>query len=103
MLTGEGVNLESEYYMTAENMTRDLDEKHLLIVMCNFDGAETGHAMVVCGYESGPAGTWFICNDPESPTTNKYGKPSGYLRRVEAQELIAAMRRHVSRYFRVMN
>lgn len=103
VLTGEGVNLESEYYMTAENMTRDLDEKHLLIVMCNFDGAETGHAMVVCGYESGPAGTWFICNDPESPTTNKYGKPSGYLRRVEAQELIAAMRRHVSRYFRVMN
>ena len=103
VLTDQGVNLESEYDMTAENMMRDLDDGHLLVIMCNFDGAESGHAMVVCGYETSPAGTWFICNDPESATTNKYGKPSGYRRYIESQELIAAMKRHVSRYFRVMN
>lgn len=102
VLTGQGVRLDSVYDMSAENMRRDLEDGHLLIVMCNFDGAESGHAMVVCGYETTPAGTWFICNDPESVSTNKYGQPSGYMRRIEAQELVLAMNRHVMRYFRVM-
>ena len=103
VLTGQGVRLDSVYDMSAENMRRDLEDGHLLIVMCNFDGAESGHAMVVCGYETTPAGTWFICNDPESVSTNKYGQPSGYMRRIEAQELVLAMNRHVMRYFRVMD
>ncbi len=103
VMTDQGVKLESEYDMTADNMLRDIDAGRLLVVMCNFDGAASGHAMVVCGYERTPAGTWFICNDPESSATNKYGKPAGYMRRVEAQELVQAMNRHVKRYFRVMN
>lgn len=103
VMTDQGVKLESEYEMTVDNMVRDVDAGHLLVVMCNFDGAASGHAMVVCGYERTPAGTWFICNDPESSTTNKYGKPAGYMRHVESQELVQAMNRHVDRYFRVMN
>lgn len=103
VMTDQGVKLESEYDMTVDNMVRDVDAGHLLVVMCNFDGAASGHAMVVCGYERTPAGTWFICNDPESSTTNKYGKPAGYMRHVESQELVQAMNRHVDRYFRVMN
>ena len=103
VLTDNGVELDSVYDMSVQGMMRDIDDGHLLIIMCNFDGASSGHAMVVCGYETYPSGTWFICQDPESPSTNKYGKPSGYLRRVEAQELLMAMKRHVERYFRVMS
>lgn len=103
VMTDQGVELDSEYDMTLDNMLRDVDAGRLLVVMCNFDGAASGHAMVVCGYEQTPAGTWFICNDPESSSTNKYGRPAGYQRRVEAQELLQAMRRHAERYFRVMN
>lgn len=103
VLTDAGVRMESEYELTEERMLTDLDEGHLLVVMVNFDGAESGHAMVVCGYETTPAGTWLICQDPESPAINKYGEPCGYMRRIEVQETVAAMRRHVQRYFRVMN
>lgn len=98
-----GVKLESEYDMCVQNMLRDIDDGHILVVMCNFEGNRSGHAMVVFGYERIASGTWFICNDPESSATDKYGKPDGYMRRVEAQELVMAMKRHVPRYFRVMN
>ena len=94
-----GLPLGSEYAMDASTLCTHIDAGRLAVAMCSFDGGATGHAVVVYGYELSANGCRFMCHDPLSPGINKYGKPSGNARRIEAEELLRAVARHTNRYF----
>lgn len=96
ILERELVDFETPY-ISQEGMLAALDAGHILLALIN-EGAY-GHCVIIKGYERQGEGLWFLTYDPASPNRDVYGRWVGENRRMEAGELLRAMKNHWWQYF----
>ncbi|MDD4796647.1 MAG: papain-like cysteine protease family protein [Eubacteriales bacterium] len=88
--------------MDLQQMIALLDDGNILFCQVNAGNIqESGHCVVVYGYEKRGDSLWFILQDPADEGTNAYGRPLNAGRRLEANYVYWIIQRFTAMYLSI--